>query len=74
MFDSKTNDKIEEKRLIKIGNDIFIGANVTISDCVTICDAAIVGAGAVVSKDIPSFAIAIRCPILIKVFRFSKGV
>lgn len=39
---------------ITIGNNVFIGANVTIMYGVTIGDNVIIGAGAVVTKDIPS--------------------
>ena len=64
-------DKIEERKLITIGNDVFIGANVTILDGITIGDGAIIGAGAVVTKDIPDYAIAVGCPIKIIKNRFS---
>lgn len=63
-------NKIEERKPIKIGNDVFIGANVTILDGVTIGDGAVIGAGAVVSKDIPPYAIAVGCPIKIIKYRF----
>ena len=64
-------DKIEERKIITIGNDVFIGANVTILDGITIGDGAIIGAGAVVSKDIPAYAIAVGCPIKIIKYRFN---
>lgn len=44
-------------RGIVIGNDIWIGACVTILDGVTIGDHSIIAAGAVVTKDVPPFAI-----------------
>ena len=69
-----TLDKLEERKEIKIGNDVFIGANVTILDGVTIGDGAVIGAGAVVSKDIPPYAICVGCPIKILRFRFEKDV
>lgn len=68
---SKEN-KIEERKPIIIGHDVFIGANVTILDGVTIGDGAVIGAGAVVSKDIPPYAIAVGCPIKISRFRFDN--
>ena len=64
--------KVEERKLIVIGNDVFIGANVTILDGVTIGDGAVIGAGAVVSKDIPPYAVAVGCPIQIKNYRFTE--
>ena len=66
-------DKIEERKLITIGNDVFIGANVTILDGISIGDGAIIGAGAVVSKDIPDYAIAVGTPIRIIKFRFNDN-
>ncbi len=65
-------DKVQERKPIDIGHDVFIGANVTILDGVSIGTGAVIGAGAVVSKDIPPYAIAVGCPIQITRFRFSE--
>lgn len=65
-------NKIEERKTITIGNDVFIGANVIVLDGVTIGDGAIIGAGAVVNKDIPPYAIAVGCPIKIIKYRFDE--
>jgi virginiamycin A acetyltransferase len=65
-------NKIQERKPIKIGNDVFIGMNVTILDGVTIGNGAIIGAGAVVSKDIPPYAIAYGSPIKIVKYRFNE--
>lgn len=67
-----SKNKIEERKPIKIGNDVFIGANVTILDGVTIGNGAVIGAGAVVSKDIPPYAIAVGCPIRIIKYRMTE--
>ena len=72
-FTLTDQDKIKERKIISIGNDVFIGANVTILDGVTIGDGAIIGAGAVVSKDIPDYAIAVGCPIKIIKYRFNDN-
>jgi acetyltransferase-like isoleucine patch superfamily enzyme len=56
-----TNDKFTEdrdewvQRLTKIGNNVRIGSNATILP-VTIGDGAVIGAGAVVTKDVPAGA------------------
>jgi acetyltransferase-like isoleucine patch superfamily enzyme len=65
-------DKIEERKLITIGNDVFIGGNVTILDGVQIGHGAVIGAGAVVSKDIPPYAVAVGSPIRIIKYRFTE--
>jgi acetyltransferase-like isoleucine patch superfamily enzyme len=57
------------KRLIRIGNDVWIGANVTILKGVNINKGAIIGAGSVVIKDIPEFAIVVGNPARIIKYR-----
>ena len=47
---------------IRIGNGVWIGANVTITAGVTIGDNAIIAAGAVVTKDVPADIIAGGAP------------
>ena len=47
---------------ITIGKDCWIGVNVVISPGVTIGDGAVIGANAVVTKDIPPYAIAVGAP------------
>ena len=65
-------NKFLEFKNIEIGNDVFIGMNVTILDGFKIGDGAIIGAGAVVSKDIPSYAVAVGNPIKILKYRFDN--
>lgn len=60
---------------INIGNDVWIGANAVVRDGVTIGDRAIVGAGSIVTKDVPADAIVVGSPA--KVLRIQdkpKGV
>lgn len=47
---------------IRIGNDVWIGTRVIIMPGVVIGDHSIVGAGAVVTKDVPEYAIVGGCP------------
>lgn len=47
---------------IKIGNNVWIGANVTILPGVTIGNDVVIGAGSVVNKDIPKGVIAVGNP------------
>ena len=53
----------------KIGRDVWLGAGVTVLGGVNIGDGCIVGAGAVVSKDLPPGAIAYGTPAVIKGYR-----
>lgn len=45
-----------------IGNDVFIGANAVVLPGVRIGDGAIVGAGSVVTKDVPSYTVVAGNP------------
>lgn len=47
---------------IAIGNDVWIGANVTVCPGVTIGSDVVIGAGSVVSRDIPSHVVAVGVP------------
>ena len=53
-----------------IGNDVWCGANVVILQGVKIGDGAIIGANAVVTNDIPDYAIAVGVPAKVVKYRF----
>jgi acetyltransferase-like isoleucine patch superfamily enzyme len=55
---------------VKIGNDVWIGANVTILKGVEIGDGAVVAAGSVVNKSVPSYAIVAGVPAKVVKYRF----
>jgi acetyltransferase-like isoleucine patch superfamily enzyme len=59
---------------VAIGNDVWIGTKVIIMGGVRIGDGAIVGAGALVTKDIPDYAIAVGCPAKVIKYRFDKPI
>lgn len=60
--------------VVEIGNDVWIGGNAVILRGVTIGDGAIVGAGAVVTKDVPPYAIVGGVPAKIIRFRFDEEI
>ncbi len=57
----------------EIGHDVWIGANVLIKAGVKIGNGAIIGMGSVVTKDIPSYAIAVGNPAKVIRYRFEDN-
>ena len=56
------NKGLETAEPIKVGNNVWFGADVTVLAGVTIGDNCTIGAGSVVTKDIPSNSIAVGNP------------
>ena len=63
----------DEHSSVKIGNDVWIGARAIILGGVNIGDGAIVAAGAVVTKDVPAYAIVGGVPARILRYRFDDA-
>ena len=61
-FLHKYNDFIPSYGKVKIGNNVWLGENVSILKGVTIGDNVIIGYGAVVTKNIPSNSVAVGTP------------
>lgn len=59
----------EESKRINIGNDVWIGTDSIILDGVSIGDGAVIAAGSVVTKDIPSFAVVGGVPARVIKYR-----
>ena len=57
---------------IDIGNDVWIGANVLIKDGIKINNGAIIGANAIVTRDVPSYSIVAGNPAKVIKYRFTK--
>lgn len=60
--DRGIKDQPVRSRGIRIGQDVWIGANAGVTDGVTIGDHAVVAMGAVVVKDVPEWAIVAGVP------------
>lgn len=69
----RKNDLIKNQghvnKPVKIGNDVWLGARVTVLKGVNIGEGAVIGAGAVVTKDIPPYAIAVGNPARVIKYR-----
>lgn len=73
-FEPANNVFYEEYKKISIGNDVWVGARAVIVDGVSIGNGAIIAAGAVVTKDVPPYAIVGGVPAKIIKYRFSKDI
>lgn len=75
---SKPQDIVKERRIytkpVKIGNNVWIGENVSILSGVEVGENAILGANSVVTKNVPKNCIAVGNPArVIKVYNKSIG-
>lgn len=62
----------KEQYKVVIGNDVWIGSYTRIMEGVTIGDGAVVAAGAMVTKDVPPYAIVGGVPAKIIKYRFDE--
>ena len=63
---------VRKLRRITIGNDVWLGKNVTITNGANIGNGVIAGAGAVITKDVPDYAIVGGVPAKIIRYRYSQ--
>ncbi|RED57575.1 acetyltransferase-like isoleucine patch superfamily enzyme [Cohnella lupini] len=65
-------EEVTDNEKSSIGHDVWIGTNVVILPGVKIGNGAIIGAGAVVTKDIPDYTVAVGVPARVIRYRFSS--
>lgn len=63
---------VEKRRRIAIGNDVWLGRNVIITNYSNIGNGVIAAAGAVITKDIPDYAIVAGVPARIIKYRYTS--
>ncbi|REK69627.1 antibiotic acetyltransferase [Paenibacillus paeoniae] len=68
VMDYKDNSNNDD---VIIGNDVWVGANVIILPSVTIGNGAVIAAGAVVTKNVPDYAVVAGVPAKIIKYRFA---
>jgi len=69
-----TADAVRKSRQTIIKNDVYIGESVTIFAGVTVGNGAVIGARAVVTKDVPDYAVVAGVPSQIVKMRFSDKI
>jgi acetyltransferase-like isoleucine patch superfamily enzyme len=74
----KSLDRLERTpdmfKTATIGNDVWMGHNVNILSGIDIGDGAVIAAGAVVTKDVPAYAVMAGVPAAVKRLRFSEKI
>lgn len=61
-----------DRRRITIGNDVWLGQNVIITNYANIGNGVIAGAGTVITKDVPDYAIIVGNPARIIRYRYTE--
>lgn len=68
----QNKDFAPSKGATKIGNDVWIGMDALILPGITIGDGAVIGAGAIVTKDVPPYAVVGGNPARLIRYRFDE--
>lgn len=68
-LDAESKEKLSK---IKIGNDVWLGKNVIITNGVNIGNGVIAAAGAVITKDVPDYAVVAGVPARIIKYRYKE--
>lgn len=68
----KPKDCVTKRKRNKIGNDVWLGRNVTITNGANIGNGVIAGTGAVITKDVPDYAVVVGVPARIIRFRYTN--
>ena len=74
IFETKINNQkiLKKVKNTIIENDVWIGARAIIMEGVHISNGAIIGAGAIVTNDVPPYAIVVGSPAKIIKYRFNE--
>lgn len=64
------NAEPQREQHLVVGNDVWIGSHAMVVGDVTIGDGAVIGAGAVVVRDVPPYAVALGVPARVVRYRF----
>lgn len=71
MYKWVSSNSFTEYKQVKIHNDVWIGARTMIMGGVTIGNGVVIGAGSIVTKDVPDYAVIAGTPAKIIKYRFN---
>lgn len=66
-------EMVKKQRRAIIGNDVWLGKNVTVTNSANIGNGVIAAAGAVITKDVPDYAVVAGIPARIIRYRYTPG-
>jgi acetyltransferase-like isoleucine patch superfamily enzyme len=61
-------------KVVTIGNDVWMGHNVNVLSGINVGDGAVIAAGAIVTKDVPPYAVVAGVPATVKRYRFTEEI
>ena len=73
-YNKKKSKEFTNIKPVKIGNDVWVGSNVTILGGIEVGDGSIIAAGAVVTKNVEPYSIVGGCPAKLIKCRFEKEI
>ena len=73
-FSFVNEDKVVPYKPVNIGNDVWIGDRALVMGGVSVGNGAVIGAGAVVTKDVPPYAIVVGVPAKVIRYRFPEDI
>ena len=74
LIPSKNAGSISKSKYIDIQNDVWIGSHVALKPGITISNGAVIATGAIVTKDVPPYAIVGGCPARVIKYRFEDEI
>ena len=74
LYNNYEKNECVSKGNISIDDDVWIGQNAIVMSGVHIGQGAVVGAGAVVTKDVPPYAIVCGVPAKVIKYRFNQNI
>jgi len=70
---SYTMEQRAKHRKLTIGNDVWVGVDVTLVNGIAVGDGAVIGASSVVREDVPAYAIVTGNPARVVKYRFPES-